>query len=350
MTVRRSALFIGFAFACALAASPPAFAQALCPNSPRPALELVLDVTPPDRFIATALENHLRAELDARGIDVCQGSVAPRTRIALVRLLIERSPQGTVVATLRVRDEVTDKTVERTMDLSRLPVDARPTAVAASTDELLRASWVELAINDAPPPRTTPPAALLNAVAASLAPRASAARPATVLSPRFEIGALFSSTFFFGSREAFGGLLTAHVWAHPRVALTIHAGGHVGLARTSVFGEARGNDLLAGLGVAFAVTPNTGRVGLQIEVDASALRVTFDATPVPGAYASNAIDWTITLNGRGRFWLQTGRVRWVVGLGVPGALRAVRATDGTATVTALQGVGLDATAGVHIGL
>ncbi len=34
-------------------------------------IDLVLEVEPPDRFIGSALEQHLRAELGAREIDVC---------------------------------------------------------------------------------------------------------------------------------------------------------------------------------------------------------------------------------------------------------------------------------------
>jgi len=64
--------------------------------------------------------------------------------------------RGGAGATIEVRDEVTGKRLDRDVDLARIPADGRAAAVAIEADELLRASWAELALDTfaqgAPPP------------------------------------------------------------------------------------------------------------------------------------------------------------------------------------------------------
>ena len=55
--------------ALVLLAARSARAEAPCPASDRPTLELLLEVEPPDLVIATNLAEHLAAELRIRGID-----------------------------------------------------------------------------------------------------------------------------------------------------------------------------------------------------------------------------------------------------------------------------------------
>jgi len=64
-------------------------------------------------------------------------------------------------ARLVVRDAITTKVVERTVDLSKIADDARPVGIALALDELLRASWAELLLQqgdrdaEIPPPTAT---------------------------------------------------------------------------------------------------------------------------------------------------------------------------------------------------
>src|SRR5690606_19264247 len=72
-----------------------------------------------------------------------------------------------------------------------MPADARALAVSSSADELLRASWAELMISDAPAPKMKPPPEVMSAVQSSLALRGVAPEPPP--QPRsFELGALGS--------------------------------------------------------------------------------------------------------------------------------------------------------------
>src|SRR5580692_7249995 len=83
----------------ALLVPRPACADATCPASDRPTLELLLEVEPPDLAIAENLAQHLAAELHIRGIDLCARPPAPRPPIARVRLHVEHTAPGPVQAT-----------------------------------------------------------------------------------------------------------------------------------------------------------------------------------------------------------------------------------------------------------
>lgn len=76
------------------------------------------------------------------------------------------SPVSTVIVerkdhrvTIEVRDAITDKRLSRDLDLAPLPEDGHALALAVAADELLRASWAELALRQRPrsAPRPPPP-------------------------------------------------------------------------------------------------------------------------------------------------------------------------------------------------
>ena len=69
----------------------------------------------------------------------------------LATLAVELAPDDTAKATvdIEVRDAVTRKRVRRDVDLSRIPDDGRAAAIAIEADELLRASWAEVALDTA---------------------------------------------------------------------------------------------------------------------------------------------------------------------------------------------------------
>jgi hypothetical protein len=182
---------------------------------------LLLDVKPPDQIIGTTLEQHLRAELSSRTIGVCLSPNGSRKPIAEVSLRVEHPDNGPVIATIRIRDRVTDKHIERTVDLTKLPADSRPMAVAASTDELLRASWVELALNDAPPPAMPPPPAVEHAIEKTLRPEKAA--PSIL-----EVGASAIGSSYFGHRVAVGGREWIAAWFSPHIGLDLRFDVEVG--------------------------------------------------------------------------------------------------------------------------
>jgi hypothetical protein len=104
--------------------------------------------------LAFRVRQELRAELSSRQVLLCDKMDRP-----MAHLDVRMSGDS---AALVVRDAVTAKVVERTIELQPLAQDARPVAIALAIDELLRASWAELVLQHdaraAPPARTAPPA------------------------------------------------------------------------------------------------------------------------------------------------------------------------------------------------
>jgi len=328
----------------------PAAAEAPCGTSGRAVVELVLEIEPPDRFIGTTLERHLRAELGAREIDVCIAPVPasavlpppapPVSRsIARVTLRVEHQASGAFIAIIRVADLITDKRVERTVDLARIPADGRPLAVAVSTDELLRASWAELTMPDAPPPAIAPPPAVVRAVTTPVRP--TPARPS-----RVEVGLVATGVDFLGHRVGVGGEAWVGAFVLPRLALQLRFSADTGLARSSRDGSARADTLGAGLAVAVPLVDHDAPLGVRLEAGAEALRVHLVGTTSGPATVSDGVLWTGLATATVRGWARTGPVSWTLGLGAVAALHAVAATDNGATVTSIEGFGAKIDAGL----
>src|SRR5262245_3856248 len=98
---------------------------------------------------ATVLSD-LQHTLASQGIAACSGDAHPAAA-ALAMLNVDLSPEDKAKATvdIEVRDAVTHKRVRRDVDLSRIPDDGRAAAIAIEADELLRASWAEIALDTA---------------------------------------------------------------------------------------------------------------------------------------------------------------------------------------------------------
>lgn len=317
----------------------PAFADPPCGTGARPVVELVLEVEPPDRAIGVTLQDHLKAELGARAIDLCLRSIAPRQPLARVHLHVDHPPPGPVVATISISDLVTDKLVERTIDLTRLPADSRPLAVAAAVDELLRASWAELLLTDAPIPVAAPAPAVVHAVAVSSKPRPPSAS-------FVEIGVNATATNLFGHRAALGGEAWIGAWILPPLALQLRFGADAGLPRDAPHGTAHADAIAVGAGLAFSPIAHDAPVGARFEAGVNLLRVHLVGEATGSAVADDASQWTGTVDATVRGWARTGPVWWTIGVGAVAALHAVRATDDGATVTSIEGVGARIVAGV----
>jgi hypothetical protein len=330
----------GTAVAAALAGvvsvSSRAAAEAACSAPGRPMVELVLEVKPPDRVIGTTLEEHLRAELRARDIDVCTipapyplSAAGPLPRpVARVTLHVEHAPSGAFFAVLMVGDLINDKRVERTIDLAHIPADGRPLAVAASTDELLRATWLELTLPDAPQPAIAPPAAITRAIATLRVRKAS-----------FVEASIVASADAFARRVGVGGGAWIGFWCLPR--LSVEAGflASVGLPRSSRDGSARADMLGPGAALVVALTEHDAPLGVRLEAHAEALRVHLMGTASAGATASQGDLWTGAAGATLRGWARIGPIAWTVGVGMIGALHAVAATDNGTVVTSVEGLG-----------
>jgi hypothetical protein len=321
----------------ALLGARTAAAEATCTSS-RPMVELVLEVEPPDREIGQNLASHLEAELRPRNIDLCAGSTPSSTPVARIRLHVERPTGGPVVATIEIADAVTDKRVERRIDLTRMPPDARALAVASSTDELLRASWAELKIKDAPPPSRPPPPAVVEAVNASLESAASTSSVAPI-----ELGVAAHLSSFPSNREAVGGDVLVRGWFHPRIAGLAGVGGSFGFTRPGRSGPVRADDLAATLGGAFALLGHE-TLAVDIEAGITLMRVTFTSD------VTSAIDWAAIARIGARGSVRAGPVR--IALSAAGLLpiRGSEGTDRGEAVTSIAGPGVEVGLGLLVPL
>jgi hypothetical protein len=167
---------------------------------------------PWDEKLERGVLDHLRAGLEPAGFRVCRvGTAAKIAPVATVELR-QRSGER-VSATIEVRDGVTAKRVARDIDLGALPEDGRALGVGVAADELLRASWVELSLTDAPKPAQTPPPAVVRAVKASLERRA----------PENELGLRGASSGSAGGLVLFGADIAFRHWVTPGVGVEVGA-------------------------------------------------------------------------------------------------------------------------------
>ena len=70
---------------------------------------------------------------------------------------VASSDQTSVAVSVEVRDAVTEKRVSRDVDLTRVPADGRAFAIALAVDELVWASWAEIALAKSQRPAKPPP-------------------------------------------------------------------------------------------------------------------------------------------------------------------------------------------------
>ena len=332
-------ILLGFLFTLTGA---PSLALA-CPASPRPVVELTAKVKPPDQAIATALQNHLQAQLKARDIDLCLNTTGSRKPIARVFLHVKRPATGAVTALIRIGDEVTDKRVERILDLTEMPADSRPLAVASAADELLRASWVELTLKDAPPPKIKPPAAVITAVESSLRPPgelgASLAPP-----PKLYAGVM-ASAWVFERLTAIGGDVWAAYWWTRHFGSFARARIGFGLERESANGSVKTMTLGGTLGPAWAPFGYHHSLGLALEAGIGAHAFSFTAKGKDGATATPRSELSIDALLGLRTWADLGPVRASIAGGALFGLRPATARDTGEPVASNRGVGGELTVG-----
>jgi hypothetical protein len=273
----------------------------------------------------------IRAELSTRGIDACLAPSSARPP-ETATLVIVAARDGTSRYTLEVGDSLTGKRVGREVDLSRTPPDGRALALAVSADELLRATWAELAVQDAPPPRAVVPTAVRAVVDSAIRDRLGP--PAL----RFGVGGAVEH--FAGGMTLLGGDVRGETWFGSRVAAFLSAGLRASPEVDSTLGQVRTTAIHAGVGGRFAVTPDGAHAGVDASVALDVFGVRFDPDARSGATATPATDWALAASGSVGAWAaltQWARVRLSPGVAWP--IRAVAAAAETDRVIASTGAG-----------
>lgn len=303
-------------------------AMAACPTPGRPFIEVLVAVEPPDRIIADTLVKHLRAELSGRSIDVCEQATSP-SQLARVKLHVKRDGSGSVIAFIGLEDTLLKKGVTREIDLTALPDDVRPTTVATAADELLRAAWTELTLDDAPPPTSPPPVEVVRAVQSTQ--RQSPSPP-----ERFEIGP-FAAGSTSPQRKAIGAGVLGYGWWSPNVGAVSTLEVSRGLAVSSADGESRIDTASIGIGPAVSLFSDHSRSGLRLEILMLGTLARSSGDAGQTAHGTSAMAATVELSTGARVWVRTGGLGWSLGVALRVPIRPVRADDERTTVTAVEG-------------
>jgi hypothetical protein len=270
-----------------------------------------------DPALARGILEHLRAGLAPAGFDVCH--VDPSSRVVPVATVELRRKQGeSVAATIEVRDGVTSKRIARDIDVGALPEDGRALGVGVAADELLRASWIELALEDAPKPKQPPPAAVRRTVERALTHRTK--RPT-------EAGARASVEGYGGGLVLYGGDVAFRHWFEPSLGAELAAGLRRAPTHAGDNGDIRASALC--LGASFLVeVMQRGPLELRFELGVGATEIEFRGDPAAGSSGDGGAELAVVARAGAAFSVDLTRslvLSLRAGGGFP--LRAVYARD-----------------------
>lgn len=290
-----------------------------CPAKEGPWVKI--DPSALDPALQTNVMLQLRSAFARRKITACESGEHP-----LATIVLAPSEGEGVRIGLSVRDEVTNKLVERTVRLADVPADARALALAEMTDELLRASWAELTVEDAPPPPIPVP------------PQVKDALPKPQRRIRFQTDVAFALDHFSQGHDELGVDVAVRLWPTSRVGATLRGGPRGALSRTVVPGSISGGGFFAGIGPSVALL-ELPRFGLDLEGTAAILY-----TSLSGQTSADGL--AVLFLATASAWVRLAPLRVFVDLGGGGAARGVRVTDGAHDLGGPAGFLLTMRAGV----
>jgi len=284
----------------------------------------------------------LQHTLAAQGIAACPADAHP-AGAALATLTVDLSPEDTAKATvdIEVRDAVTRKRVRRDVDLSRIPDDGRAAAIAIEADELLRASWAEIALDTerARQAQANARPQVVGSVEQVMAPARADSGGG--------LGARAAVEHFIGGVTLVGADAVGRLRLAPRVDLEIAAALRLGPSVAAPDGEV--SALAAGGRLALLFQLARGRrtaLAAGAGIDAGWLEFRAQSTGGADAFTYANLLTVARLRVAGR--LALGRtVHATAGLEVGAALRGVQAADGGAVVARARGAVVGATLGLE---
>jgi len=319
-----------------------AAAQPSCAGADGPWVQLQLGATGwPEAQRASVLSD-LQHTLAGQGIAACSADAHPAAA-PLATLTVDLSPEDAAKATvdIEVRDAVTRKRVRRDVDLSRIPDDGRPAAIAIEADELLRASWAEIALDTARAREAQRQARpqVVGSVEQSLAPARGESAGG--------LGARAAAEHFFGGVTLVGADAVGRLRLAPLIDLEIAGAFRLGPSATAPHGEV--NAVAGGgrLALLFRIA-GTRRAALAAGAGVAASWLEFRAQASPGGEAATYANLLATASARVAGRLALGRtVHATAGLEGGAALRGVEARDTGAVVARAGGAMLGATVGLE---
>jgi len=276
----------------------------------------------------------LRAGLRLRGIGLCADGQGAAHVAPVARAVLQAEGTERFEVTIEIQDALTEKRVSRKVELRRTAVDARALVLAQAVDELLRASWIELTIPNAPEPARPPPPAVRKVIQE----RVHEARHAPV--ERLQMfGARLASELYLGGLQLFCPDAQVAIWLGERLALSVVLGARMSPAIHTTHGSIDASAVVAGGALRAPVWPRTapfnllGSVGVQV----AALTLTGRGSWPAQAQTRRGVGVTAQL-GLSAVWQFAELVHLEVELGPGLALCSVTATDTERDVVSTRGL------------
>jgi hypothetical protein len=316
-----------------IAWTAPARAQSTCGSPERPWVSLTFAEANWPLGFASRVLGDLRAGLTSRGIDACPDETGPNNEPPLATVRIAALEKKSVVLTVEIRDAVTAKRVSRDIDLAAVPADGRAFAIAIAIDELVWASWAEVALarksrkQTTSAPRPAPPPEVVKGVESEL--------PSS--GPASKLGVRFAMEHYLGGQTLLGADAATILPLGERFALDLDAGGRVGLDADAPHGDVHSSSIGFGASGRFAfVHTSFADVGVALGVRAAVVR--FRGTAAPGAQGEELSGLTVYGRGGAFTGLRlAGPVSLDAGFGAGAPFRALEATDAGQVVSGVSG-------------
>jgi len=291
---------------------------------------------------ADVVRSDLRAGLAPSNIEICETNASNGSE-PLASVALEQIEPGAARYSLDVTDSVTQKRVGRDLSLDKLPADGRAFALAVAAEELLRATWAELALRGADRPQTAAPPEVRAIVDRSGQPPAAPRRTAG-------FGARLAFEHFLGGQTHSGVDLFGVVPLAGVAAGLVAIGARRALSEQAPNGSIGASALSAELGLSLAFVQRGG-LDLSAFVSERLLRVSFEPEAEPGAAASAAHGLALTSRvGLGLAFGRLGLVRSYSALGAGLPLKSFSAADTQTTITGASKLELFASTGIALEL
>jgi hypothetical protein len=291
---------------------------------------------------AAAVGSDLRAGLAPSSIEVCAQAPAGGGE-PLAQVVIEQADPKSARYSLDVTDSVTRKRVGRDLALDKLPPDGRALALAVAAEELLRASWAELALRGVHSPETAAPPEVRAVVEQS--------EPRRVPAQRFTApGARVAFEHFLGGQTHYGGDLFVVVPFGSIASGLLSVGARRALSVQAPHGSIGASAFSGELGVSLALLQQGG-LDLGVFVSGRALRLSFEPEGEPGVSAKTSSGLVIgSRAGLGLAFGSPGLLRSYTALGAGLPLRSFEASDSGSVVTGASKLELFASTGLALEL
>jgi hypothetical protein len=285
-----------------------------------------------DLVLESDVARQLEAGFSGADVAVCVdagSAVKPGDPVAQVEVTTDRASLR-----VRIRDGITRKTLERELQFGALPPDSRAVALALFVEELLHASWSELALKGRIERTGTSPrvaAAVRREVDELLQPAAAV--------PRVQISLGAAAAHFSSGLTQLGPELWLGLRLLPWLETSLRTGYRVGPSEQAAHGSISAQAVLAGLFLTpFVALGEAVWLLLPQGVDFS--RVTFLADPIARAAAESGVrSALIVSHGAGVRVALGGAFSFSIVARFCWALLAARASDEAAVVTGISGVG-----------